>query len=92
MTVHVWLLCNERDKVRQYLDSAESRSRNRQYVGAISVARGYAEIQDSSNVYRWLDKAINENDLGLGEMRWNKSFQPYRSSPHFQMLLRKAGV
>jgi len=92
MTVHVWMLCNQRDKVRQYLDSAERRARNRQYVSAISVAELYAAIQDSSNVYRWLAMAIDENDLDLNQMRSSESFRAYRGSPHFQMLLRKAGV
>ncbi|MEP6713804.1 MAG: protein kinase [Ferruginibacter sp.] len=91
-TVRVWILCNQRDKVRQYLDSVESRTRNRQFVNAISVAQVYAGVQDSSSMYRWLDKAISENDLGLFGLRTNASFRAYRSSPHFQMLLRRAGV
>ena len=92
MTVQVWVLCNERDKVKQYLDSAETRARNRQYVSAMSVAQVYAAIQDSSNAYRWIDKAIDENDLDIGLMRVSAWFKAYRDTPHFQLLLRKAGV
>ncbi len=92
LNVYVWARCNERDKARQYLDSVASRTRNRQYVNAISVAEVYAAIQDSSSVYRWLDKAVSDSDLGLSGLRLNGNFRAYRSSPHFQILLRKAGV
>lgn len=89
---YVWARCKQMDKLTKYLAAVELRARNRQEVNAFFVAQIYAELNDSASMYRWLNKAIDENDWGLFEMRFTPAFIPYRSSAQFQALLRRAHV
>ena len=88
----VWARCKQMDKLTKYLAAVELRARDRQEVNAFFVAQIYAEMNDSASMYRWLNKAIDDNDWGLFEMRFTPAFVRYRSSAQFQALLRRAHV
>lgn len=92
MAVYVWARCNERDRLLPHMQAVELRARNGREVNAFFVAQIYAEMKDSASMYRWLNKAIDENDWALFEMRFTPSFKPFRSSVQFQSLLRRAHV
>ncbi len=43
-------------------------------------------------MYEWLQKAYDEHDVGLNRLNNEPPFEPYRSEPRFQELMRKVGL
>lgn len=72
------------------MDTVEARSRDGGYVNPFFVATVYAALQDSAGVFRWLNKALEQNDWALFELRVHPAFKAYRADPAFQALVRKA--
>jgi TolB-like protein/DNA-binding winged helix-turn-helix (wHTH) protein/tetratricopeptide (TPR) repeat protein len=55
------------------------------------VAEVYTYLGDKENAFKWLEKAYSERDgflVGLGGAGW----QPLRSDPRFQDLVRRVGL
>ena len=57
-------------------------------VPALSIAVVYMGLGDKDRAFPWLEKAIDERDLGMG-LRWDGYFESLRSDPRFNGLLRR---
>jgi hypothetical protein len=44
-------------------------------------------LGDKDRAFAWLEKAIEERDLGMG-LKWDGYFESLRSDPRFDTLLR----
>jgi hypothetical protein len=64
----------------------------REYVTPSRVARIYARLGDETQALEWLEKAYQERDVFLCNLKVGPSFDPLRSNPRFQDLLRRVGL
>jgi tetratricopeptide (TPR) repeat protein len=61
----------------------------RQFVPAFYVALLYTGLGDKDQAFAWLDKACEERSGYLMEIHIDPMFDPLRSDPRFQTLLRR---
>ena len=61
----------------------------RRSVSAYSIACIYAELHDANEACVWLEKAYEDRADGLYNLKVNPRFDPVRSDPRFQDLLRR---
>jgi len=59
------------------------------YVSAYNVAKIYASLGDKTQTLAWLEKAYDEHNPDLIELRREPSFDGMRSDPHFASLLSR---
>ncbi len=55
------------------------------------VAASYARLGEKEKAFEWLEKAYAERDSYLTYLKINGDFDPLRSDPRFQDLLRRIG-
>lgn len=90
MTAYAWARCNQAAKAEQYVGTVEASAVHGRYVDAFAFATVYAALHDRAAVYRWLNKAVDDNDWALFQLRVHPAFREYRSAPEFQRLARRA--
>ena len=81
-------LAGQRDESLEILADLE-RQRSQGYVGAVLLACVNLGVGDHDRAISWLQQAAEERD---GMMPWLKTllvFDPLRSDPRFQALLKK---
>jgi eukaryotic-like serine/threonine-protein kinase len=61
----------------------------RGYVSPYSIAEAYMRIGDGEKAIDWLEKAYDEHDSGLVSLGVEPMFDPVRSDPRFQEILRR---
>jgi len=57
-------------------------------IPALAIAEIYVGLGDKDRAFPWLEKAIDERDLGMG-LRWDGYLESLRSDPRFNALLRR---
>jgi len=60
----------------------------RRPVPAFAIAQVYMGLGDKDRAFLWLEKAIDERDLGMG-LNWDGWFRSLRSDPRFSGLLHR---
>ena len=63
----------------------------RRYVAPDDFAALYARVGDKERMYEWLEKTYDEHGKGLDSIKVEPAFEPYRSEPRFQELLKRIG-
>jgi tetratricopeptide (TPR) repeat protein len=56
------------------------------------VATGYARLGMADEAFKWLDRALQERDGGVLELRAGPMLQPLRQDPRYVPLLRRIGL
>jgi tetratricopeptide (TPR) repeat protein len=64
----------------------------RKYIPPYKLAGPYARVGDKERMYEWLQKAYDDRSLKLVFLKVEPAFEPYRSEPRFQELMRKVGI
>ena len=59
---------------------------------ASPVATGYARLGMADEAFEWLDRALEERDGGILELRTGPLLQPLRKDPRYVPLLRRIGL
>jgi TolB-like protein/Flp pilus assembly protein TadD/predicted Ser/Thr protein kinase len=59
------------------------------YVRASDFAKICASLGRTDKAFQWLDKAYQEHEIQLVSLKMDVSFDPLRSDPRFQDLLRR---
>ena len=67
--------------------SAKSR-----YVSPMTMADLYVQLGDKEQAIAWLEKAYQEHASRLQYLKINPLYDPLRSAPRFQDLLRRIGL
>jgi serine/threonine-protein kinase len=70
------------------LDDLRALSAKR-FVSAFTVACVYVGLDDKAKVFEWLEKAYEERSGRLVYLGIERAFDPFRSDPRFQDLLRR---
>ncbi len=63
-----------------------------EYVKPTFIAKIYAQLGEKDRAFEWLEKAYTERDSDLTELRAEPGYNPLRSDPRFQDLLRRVGL
>ena len=87
---YVYAKAGEREKALGILNEFERRAENGN-VSALNFAQIYASLGDNEQAFSWLDKALEEQAIWLPFLKVDVKFDPLRSDPRFQTLLRKVG-
>ncbi|MDA2930532.1 protein kinase, partial [Acidobacteria bacterium AH-259-O06] len=65
---------------------------NLTYVPAIRIARLYAHAEEREQALEWLEKAYEQRETPLVHLSVGWDWDPLRSDPRFQDLLRRMGL
>jgi len=87
---YVYAKSGDRDKALEILNEFEKRS-NEEYVPALNFAQIYAGFGDNEQALAWLEKACDERAVWMTFLKVDLKFDPLRSDPRFQELLKKVG-
>ena len=87
---YVYAKSGDRHKALEILNEFVKRS-NQEYVPAVHFAQIYAGLGDNEQALAWLDKACNERSVWIPFLKVDLKFDPLRSNPRFQELLKKVG-
>ena len=74
--------------LQSWLEGLEEISKHG-YVSSYSIAEAYMRIEDKERALTWLEKAYEEHDSGLVALGVEPMFDPIRSDPRFQEILRR---
>ncbi len=61
---------------------------SKETVPALAFAHVYLGLGDFDHAFEWMDRAVDEKDLGL-TLQWDSHYQPIRSDPRYFALLRR---
>jgi DNA-binding winged helix-turn-helix (wHTH) protein/TolB-like protein len=94
---HAYAVSGKTAEARQVLndlrDLAESPSaESRRYVSPYTVAAIYAGLGEKDHVFKWLERASEERDVWLMNLKVDPVFAKLRSDKRFQDLLTRAGL
>jgi tetratricopeptide (TPR) repeat protein len=86
----VYVQSGQRDKalpiVRKFVDNRKA------LLVPFDLAVIYALLGDREQMYEWLDKMIEQRSPASLKLNIAGAFDPYRSEPRFQAILRKTGL
>ncbi len=83
-------LSGSRDKALKLLDELRRKSQQ-SYVSPYDIATICVALGDTNQALAWLEKAYQQRANGLVELKVEPTFDPLRSDPRFQDLLRRVG-
>ena len=52
----------------------------------------YLRLGDKPKALEWLEKALDERSFRMGYLKVEPTWEPLRSGPRFQQLLRRVGL
>jgi len=79
-----------RGAVQNEIRILEERSK-RKYVSPILIADSYVRLGEKDRAFVWLERAYREHSSNLGYLK-DPLYDPLRSDPRFQDLLRRVGL
>lgn len=80
-----YAVCGHANEARNILRNFLNEPR-RGAVPAFAIAEIYMGLGDKDRAFAWLEKAVDERDLGMG-LKWDGYFGSLRSDPRFNTLL-----
>ena len=76
---------------KQQLERLNERMKRGEYVPAFEYVRAYTLLGDKEQAFTWLDKAVQERNGFVFEVRVNPIYDSLRDDPRFQESLRRVG-
>jgi len=80
-----------RDEATKILNELMARSK-REFVPAGLFCYIYAALGDKDQAFAWFEKAYQEHDDVMTGLKWDRHFDPLRSDPRYQELVRRVGL
>jgi DNA-binding winged helix-turn-helix (wHTH) protein/TolB-like protein len=71
---------------------ADLDQQKQRYVSPYTVATIYAGLGDKDQTFKWLEKAFEEKDIWLMNMRVDPVLKPIRSDVRFSELIQRIGI
>jgi serine/threonine protein kinase/tetratricopeptide (TPR) repeat protein len=87
----VYAFAGERDQARKMLEKLETQAKRR-YVSPSQIGLIYAALGERQQAFAWLERAYEQRDSLLLVLKVDARFDPLRSDPRFQDLLRRVGL
>ncbi len=88
---HAYGKAGERRKALEILSELERQS-SQEYEPAFHIAQIYLGLGDNEQALAWLEKACDERSVWLIWLGVDPKFDPLRSNPRFEDLLRRVGL
>jgi len=88
---HAYALSGERDKALKTLDELREMSKEH-YISPYLIAVVYVGLGVKEQAFAWLEKAYQDRSAALLWLKVEPLFDPLRSDPRFQDLLRRIGL
>jgi TolB-like protein/Flp pilus assembly protein TadD len=88
---HLYARAGRRDDAIKILNELKSRSK-REFVPSQAFIWIYAALGDKDQAFAWLEKAYEERSDVMTVLEEERAFDPLRSDPRFQDLLRRIGL
>jgi serine/threonine-protein kinase len=86
---NVYAQSGNKDRALTILEQLKERDRSEDAATAIATA--YIGLDDKERAFEWLEKAYQRRSLALGRLKISKTFDPLRSDPRFEDLVRRVG-
>jgi adenylate cyclase len=86
----VYGMSGKKDKARKVIEELNQKSKT-QYVAAIQSAWIYSSLDEKNKAFEWLNKAFDEHDISLYDLKSNPIYDTLRGDPRFDELLKKIG-
>jgi len=84
------LVCaGRRDAARAVVDSMVAARSGSGYFNPLAIAAGYTVLGDTTEAYRWLERAYDEHTYWFMFLRVIKVFAPLRGDAHFAALVAR---
>jgi len=64
----------------------------RRYVSPLSIASVYFALGGNDRAFEWMEKAYAERSNGMAYLAVEPYFEPWRSDPRYQDLMRRVGL
>jgi tetratricopeptide (TPR) repeat protein len=87
---YVYGLSGKRREAQAVIDELKERS-ERCYISPTIIAFVYAGLGEKDEAFTWLEKAYDGRDFILVLLRVDPTFDPLRSDPRFENLMRRVG-
>src|SRR5882724_3258386 len=88
---HAYAASGKTTEAKQVLSDLQQ-LQSRRYVSPYTVAAIYAALGDQVQAFKWLEKAYDERDIWLMNLKVDPVFTKLRSSPRFSDLLVRTGL
>ncbi len=79
-------------EIMQEVERKRQDSGTESYVSAANLAMSYAVIGEKERAFQWLDKAYQQHDPILAQLKVDPGFDSLRSDPRYLDLLGKIGL
>ena len=63
-----------------------------EYAPPLNIAFIFANLGDNDKAFYWLNRAFDERESRLGNMKSSPNFDPLRSDPRFAELMKRVGL
>lgn len=87
-----WASCGEPSRAQSYTDSVAAQASTGAYVDFFALGIVYAGLGDSEKMFQALGKAVSQHNPMLFFLGQNFAFRPYRGTPEFVDLMKRAHV
>jgi TolB-like protein/Flp pilus assembly protein TadD len=91
MLGYVYAVSGRRSEAQHALDELNDQSKQR-YVPPYDIAMVYAGLGERDQFFQWLEKAYEDRNQFMTLLKVEPKFDPIRSDPRFQDLLRRVGL
>jgi serine/threonine protein kinase/Tfp pilus assembly protein PilF len=88
---YIYALARRRDEARKVLDDFLALSK-KEHVSSFYVAIVYACLGQKDQAFEWLEKAYEERDVYLSQLKVFPLFDNLRSDPRYKALLKKMNL
>jgi TolB-like protein/Tfp pilus assembly protein PilF len=86
-----YAVSGRRDEARKVLDRFQ-KLHEQDAVPAASVAILLGALDEPNEAFAWMEKAYQERDPQLTYLKAGRRFEPLRSDPRFEQLVRRVGL
>jgi TolB-like protein/DNA-binding winged helix-turn-helix (wHTH) protein/Flp pilus assembly protein TadD len=83
-----YALSGQRGRAIEVLKELRQVSKRR-YVPSFKIAVVYAALGENGRAFAWLEKAYNDHDQGMSNIKVDPRLDPLRSDPRYQDLMRR---
>ena len=77
--------------LRKEIELLEQQARH-SYVSPVLIAMDYSSLHEKNRAFEWLEKAYQERSGWLLELKIDPVWDPLRSDPRLQDLMRRVGI
>jgi len=88
----IYARAGQTNNAARIIDELQVRMNNGEYAPPLNIAFIYANLGDNDKAFYWLNRAFDERESRLGNMKSSPNFDPLRSDPRFEELMKRVGL